>query len=103
MNKLEFGKILRNIREKSGLSQKQLAAKVGVSAASVSLYELHERMPNLETLANIAIEFKVTTDYLLGIEKRRVLDISGLDEEEITIVENLVESMRKKNKKIKRF
>ena len=103
MNKLEFGKTLRNIREKSGLSQKQLAAKVGVSAASVSLYELHERMPNLETLANIAIEFKVTTDYLLGIEKGRVLDISGLDDEEIKIIENLVESMRKKNKKIKRF
>lgn len=103
MNKLEFGKILRNIREKSGLSQKQLAAKVGVSAASVSLYELHERMPNWETLANIATEFKVTTDYLLGIEKGRVLDISGLDDEEITIIENLVESMREKNKKIKRF
>ena len=103
MNTLDFGKILRELREKSGMSQKQLAARIGVTPESVSLYELHERKPKLETLANIASVFKVTTDYLLGIEKRKILDLSGLTDSDIDIMERLVDSMREKNEKIKKF
>ena len=67
------------------------------------MYELHERKPKLETLANIASVFKVTTDYLLGIEKRKILDLSGLTDSDIDIIERLVDSMREKNEKIKKF
>lgn len=41
-------------------------------------------------------------DYLIGIEKNRSLDLSGLTDEEIEIIECLVKSMREKNKKIER-
>ena len=85
------------------MSQKQLAAYIGVSPTSISLYELHERMPKQETMAEIARIFRVSTDYLLGIEKKRALDLSGLTEEEIEILERLAESMRKKNEKLKRI
>lgn len=103
MNTLDFGKTLRDLREKSGMSQKQLAARVGVSPESISMYELHERMPKQENLARIAAVFKVSTDYLLGIEKKKTADLTGLTDEDIEIIERLIESMRKKNKKIRRF
>lgn len=103
MNVLDFGIKLRELRERAGMSQKQLAAYIGVSPTSISLYELHERMPKQETMAEIARIFRVSTDYLLGIEKKRVLDLSGLTEEEIEILELLAESMRKKNEKLKRI
>lgn len=103
MNTLDFGKTLRDLREKSGMSQKQLADRVGVSPESISMYELHERMPKQENLARIAEVFKVSTDYLLGIEKKKTADLTGLTDEDIEIIERLIESMRKKNKKIRRF
>lgn len=103
MNTLDFGKVLRGLREKSGMSQKQLAVRVGVSPESISMYELHERMPKQENLAKIAAVFKVSTDYLLGIEKRKTADLSGLTDEDIEIIERLIASMRKKNEKIKKF
>lgn len=103
MNALDFGKTLRGLREKAGMSQKQLAAHIGVSPTSISLYELHERMPKQETLAKIAKLFHVSTDYLIGIDKHRSLDLSGLTDDEIDIIERLVDSMREKNKKIKKF
>lgn len=102
MNVLDFGIKLRELRERAGMSQKQLAAYIGVSPTSISLYELHERMPKQETMAEIARVFRVSTDYLLGIEKKRTLDLSGLTEEEIEILERLAESMRKKNERIKK-
>lgn len=103
MNALDFGKNLRNLREKANMSQKQLASYVGVSPTSISLYELHERMPSQEVMAKIAQVFRVSTDYLLGIEKNRVLDLDGLTDDEIEIIEKLVSNMREKNKQIKRF
>lgn len=103
MNTLDFGRTLRELREKSGMSQKELAARVGVTPESISLYELHERKPKHETLVKLASVFRVTTDYLLGIEKRKILDLSGLTDEDVYIIEQLVESMRNKNEKIKKF
>lgn len=103
MNALDFGKNLRNLREKANMSQKQLAAYIGVSPTSISLYELHARMPSQEVMAKIAQVFRVSTDYLLGIKKEKVIDLSGLTEEEIELIEKLVSNMREKNKKIKRF
>lgn len=103
MNELDFGRTLRRLREKENMSQKQLAVRIGVSPTSISWYELHQRLPKQETLAKIASVFHVSTDYLIGIEKNRTLDLSGLTDEEIEIIECLVKSMREKNKKIEKY
>lgn len=42
-------------------------------------------------------------DYLIGIEKNRSLDLSGLTDEEIEIIECLVKSMKEKNKKMEKY
>ncbi len=99
MNTLDFGKILRDLREKSGMSQKQLAERIGVSKASVSQYELHERLPSADVLANAASLFRVSTDYLLGLDKINRADLSGLDNDDIKYVESLIELLRAKNQR----
>ena len=99
MNVLDFGTILRELREESGMTQEQLAKKIGVSKSSVSLYELHQRLPYPDTLAEIARVFRVSTDYLLGIEKKRSLDLSELDAKETEIIENLVNFLIENKKK----
>lgn len=53
-------------RKKLGLSQEELANKVGVSQKSISKYERGTRRPSYETLTLMAGLFGVTVDYLLG-------------------------------------
>lgn len=61
-----FPYIFRKIREQSGLTQQQLADKLGISRSAVGMYEKGEREPNFETLELIAGTFNVDMNYLLG-------------------------------------
>lgn len=93
---LPFGDILKNLRAEKGLSQAQLAKRLGLSASIVAHYELGSRFPSLETLTDISRVMGVTTDFLLGLDDKREcwLDVSGLLPNEIKILEDLVESYR---------
>lgn len=53
------------LRKARGLSQEQLAEKLGVSRQSVSKWELGESSPETERLTVLSKVFNVTTDYLL--------------------------------------
>ena len=92
----DFGKLLRDLRLQSGLTQKQLAARIGVTTSVVSFYELRERTPSPEVLAKLADVFHVSTDYLLGIDKARTIDVSGLDDDDIQLVSLMVQRLREK-------
>ncbi len=99
MNVLDFGRKLRDLREKSGMSQRQLAEHIGTSKATVSLYELHQGLPPADVLANAAVLFRVSTDYLLGFDKIERADLSGLDEKDKELVYHMIAVLREKNRK----
>ena len=61
--------IIRELRKQKGLTQVELAEKVGISNVSLSNYERGTQMPDLITLAKIAVELDVSTDVLLGIQE----------------------------------
>lgn len=61
-----LGKRLKALREKKGISQKFVAAKIGVNNSTLSGYESGYREPDGETLLRLADFYEVTTDYLLG-------------------------------------
>ena len=63
-----FAERLRLLRQKRGLSQQELAKKLGISNSTVSMYERGERSPDLEMLELIGDFFNVDTDYLIGKE-----------------------------------
>ena len=94
---MEFGKRLRELRVQSGLTQQQLGAQIGVTKSVISFYELQERAPSPEVLVKLASTFHVTTDYLLGVEKAQVVDVSGLTDSDIQLVYSLIDTLRKKN------
>lgn len=101
---VDFGNTLKELRQKAGLTQKQLADKMGITASVVSYYELSERNPSPEVLVKLASIFHVTTDFLLGIQKNpgESLDISGLDKDEIELLQHTITLLRnKKNTKQK--
>jgi transcriptional regulator with XRE-family HTH domain len=57
---------LRELRNKKGLTLKQLGSIIGVAESTVSLYEKGKRQPDNDTLIRIADYFGVSVDYLLG-------------------------------------
>ena len=57
------------LRKNKGLSQEELADKVGVSRQAVSKWESEQSTPDLEKIIIMSDYFGVTTDYILkGIE-----------------------------------
>ena len=82
---------LRNIR---GISQIQLANKLGVTKQSVSNGENDNILPSIEMLVKIANFFEVSTDYLLGLDKKRTLDVENLTEIQISHIQLIVDDLR---------
>lgn len=95
---MEFHKKLKELRTQAGLTQQQLGAQIGVTKSVISYYELQERLPSLDVLIKLAAVFHVSADYLLGIEKTAVIDVSGLKDNDIKMLNQLIEYMRIKNR-----
>ena len=64
-----FAERLADLLKQQGVSQKELAERVGVTEATMSRYMHSERIPKSEIIANIATALHTTSDYLLGTEK----------------------------------
>ena len=94
---VDFGKILKNLRLQAGMTQKQLADKMGLTKAVISYYELQERYPSPDVLIKLSSIFHVSTDYLLGLEHTITVDLTGLSEDNIILVKQLVDALRKNN------
>lgn len=61
-----LGKRIAMLRKRSGMTQEQLAERVGVSAQAVSKWENEASCPDIMTLPLLADIFGVTIDELLG-------------------------------------
>lgn len=97
---VDFGTTLKELRQRAGMTQKQLAEKLWLSKATVSYYEQSLRYPSPEILVKLSNVFHVSTDYLLGIEdKKQTLDVTDLADEDIEFLQNAVELLRRKNLK----
>ena len=72
MNK-DFPRIITFLRKERGLSQKQVAADLGISQALLSHYEKGIRECGLDFLVRAAEYFEVSCDYLLGRTVQRRL------------------------------
>ena len=92
---MNMGEKLYSLRTEKKLTQKQLADRIGLAISAVSSYESGSRYPSFETLIKLARIFHVSTDYLLGLTERRSIDVTGLTDEEIELVSQLVDKLRK--------
>ena len=64
-----FGKRLKDLRNDVGLGQVALAKALGVGKSIISDWELGKSEPTLSKLIIIAKYFKVSIDYLAGLEE----------------------------------
>lgn len=62
---MNFSEKLKEIRKKEGISQEQLAEKIGVSRQAITKWETGKGLPDVENMVIIAEIFKTTIDELL--------------------------------------
>lgn len=94
----DFSEIAKELREMKNLTQTQLAERMWVKKSIISAYETDARPPSLDMLIKYAKEFNVSTDYLLGIETDKTINVDGLTDSQIGILNTLINEF-KKNKK----
>ena len=54
----------------SGITQKELAEKLGINASTVSKYMRLDKYPSLETFANICEILEISSDEVLGLKRK---------------------------------
>lgn len=65
----ELGNRIQEERKKLGLTQAQLAEKIGVSHTQMARYEIKGVQPPADTLKNLAELFNTSIDYLVRGDK----------------------------------
>ncbi len=97
---LSLGNRIKAAREKTGITQEELAENVGISRAAVARYESGEIEPKIKNLVAIATRLNVTTDYLLGLEIQQKDPLTkDLSEEAIKALEVFISEVTKNKKK----
>lgn len=62
---MEFSQILKQLRVERGMSQQEVADRLGLNKQAVSQYERGVRKPNFEIAEQLADIFNVDLNYLL--------------------------------------
>lgn len=70
---MEIGAKIKQLRFKAGLTQEQLASRLGISAQSISKWETFVTMPDISLLPLLSEEFGVTIDELFDLTAEQKL------------------------------
>nr|AGS53198.1 transcriptional regulator [uncultured bacterium contig00081] len=93
---VNLGERLRKLRLEKHLTQTEMSRRIGVSKAMISSYELEQRQPSYGILVKFAAFFGVSADFLLGLERDRTINVKGLSDKEVEIINSMVEALRDK-------
>ncbi len=91
-----LNKRIRELRKARNISQVELAKALDVTKQSVSNWENNNIQPSIDMLVRIAGFFSVSTDYLLGLENKKQLDVTGLPDDVLAHLRLVIEDFRAK-------
>lgn len=107
---MKFSERLKNLRKEVGLTQVDVAGKLGISQQAYASWERGVKKPTQENLVKIAQILNVSVDYLVGNSEKRTDELDniellfrmnsrGLTEEEKKVFrKELIEFMEKRKK-----
>lgn len=81
---------IKSLRETAGLSQSELAKRLGVTRSSVNAWEMGLSIPTAQYIVELSQLFHVSTDYLLGLNNTQAIYIDRLSQEEKQILYSLI-------------
>ncbi len=87
---------IRYLREQSCFTQAELAKKLGITRSSVNAWEMGISVPSTQYIVELARIFKVSTDYLLGVKPTSTVNVDGLNEKDVRLVNAIIAHLRDK-------
>ncbi|MBQ9408527.1 MAG: helix-turn-helix transcriptional regulator [Clostridia bacterium] len=64
----DYGKRIKEARERAGVTQEELGKKIGVTGVTIMRYEKGLRQPNLQRMVEIANALEISVTDMLGLE-----------------------------------
>ena len=89
---------IKHLREQEGITQAGLAKQLGITRSSVNAWEMGVSVPSTQYIVELAHIFKVSTDYLLGVDTSVSVSVEGLTEKDIQVVHGLILHLKEKNR-----
>lgn len=100
------GQRIKQLRDKEGLTQKDLAKQLDIKPRTLGFYETGDRNPPIDILKKLAVFFDVSMDYLLGItdipnlyKEKEIIEKQKEEMNEYFTIEELEEFIREKRKR----
>lgn len=105
---MEFSERLKELRKQAGLTQVELAGKLGIVQSSYADWERGKKKPTQENLVKIAQILNVSVDYLVGNSEEKTDELDNIellfrmnskglsDEEKKVFKKELIEFMKER-------
>ena len=88
-----FGDTVKSLRRSHNLSQVQLANALNVSKQTVSNWENNNILPSIEMLIKISRYFSVSADFLLELDNRSYIEVTGLSEIHLAHIQQIIQDI----------
>ena len=95
MDQIKIGKFILNCRKEKGLTQEQLAEKLGVTSKSISRWENGNTMPDYSLLKDLCNELDINVNELLSGEKIKGNDYMNKSEENLIKLRKQIDKRKK--------
>lgn len=84
---------IKQLRLSFNLNQVEFAKKLSITKQTVSNWENNNIVPSIDMLTKIADFFNVTTDYMLGRDDRKLVDVSNLTDEQVAHLTMIIKDL----------
>ena len=88
-----LGEVIRQLRISHNLNQVQLAEKLSVSKQTISNWENNNILPSIEMLVRISKFFSVSTDFLLELDTRDYIEVTGLSPKHLAHIQQIISNI----------
>ncbi len=86
---------IKELRNGLNISQVDLGKKLGVTKQCISNWENDNIQPSIDMLIKISKFFGVSTDYILGIDSKKTLDVSMLSDDQASHIRLIISDIIK--------
>lgn len=90
-----FNERIKLLREANKLSQVELAKKIGVKKQTISNWENDNIFPSIEMLIKVCNFFHVSSDYMLGLDNKTYIEITGLSIEVVSHIQQIINDIKR--------
>ena len=89
-----LGEKLEALRKGKHLRQTEVAEHFTLTPASISGYENDTATPSLEVFSDLCAFYNVSADYLLGYDKKQMLSVEGLTDDDIGLISSMITKLK---------